>query len=200
MVSELQLNLFDDAVPHIPGLRYVPAFLSVEEQESVLRHVDENQWQNDLERRVQHYGWRYDYGARKVTRDMAIGDFPVWLRAIANQLCEANLYPEPPDQAIVNEYFPGQGIAMHIDRQCFGPVVATVSLGDAWEMVLRPLRADASKSVHLRLNPGSALILSGKARSHWLHGIMPRKRERVGQHWRPRERRVSVTFRTVLAQ
>ena len=37
----------------------------------------------------------------------------------------------PFEQAIVNEYEPGQGIAPHVDRDCFGPVVATVSLGSA---------------------------------------------------------------------
>ena len=40
----------------------------------------------------------------------------------------------PFEQAIVNEYEPGQGIAPHIDRDCFGPVVATVSLGSAVNM------------------------------------------------------------------
>ena len=37
-------------------------------------------------------------------------------------------------EEVVVEYEPGQGIAPHIDRDCFGPVVATVSLGSAVNM------------------------------------------------------------------
>ena len=196
--KNFNLDLFESQVPKIPGLNYVRAFLSGEEQQQLLRRVDDSPWQEDLDRRVQHYGWRYDYRARSVSRDMRIGDFPPWLQELAKKLCQARLCPELPDQAIINEYLPGQGIAMHIDRQCFGPVVVTVSLGDAWEMVLRRHRQPAREAVFILLDPGSALILSAEARSQWLHGITPRKRERLGNHWRPRTRRVSVTFRTVL--
>ena len=88
---------------------------------------------------------------------------------------------------------------MHIDRQCFGDTVATVSLGDTWQMDFRPLGAERSATEHMALAPGSALILAGDARHRWLHGIAKRRRERL-EHggWRPRKRRVSVTFRTVL--
>ena len=131
----------DDAttVPVIPGLTYISQFLSADEQAAAIHHIDEESWRNDLERRVQHYGWRYDYRARTVGHDMHIGPLPAWLLGIAERLyAETKLFDRVPDQAIVNEYQPGQGIAMHADRQCFGATVATVSLGDAWRMDLRP--------------------------------------------------------------
>ncbi|MDE0249447.1 MAG: alpha-ketoglutarate-dependent dioxygenase AlkB [Gammaproteobacteria bacterium] len=148
---------------------------------------------------MQHYGWRYDYRSRIVSSDMLIGEFPVWLQSLGAKLCEAEFFDQMPSQAIVNEYLPGQGIAMHIDRQCFGPVVATISLGDAWHMNLQPLREPRSKTKQILLEVGSVLILSGDARYEWMHGISSRQRERE-EHggWRPRERRLSVTFRTVL--
>ena len=116
------------------------------------------------------------------------------------RLCdETGAFDREPDQAIVNEYLPGQGIAMHVDRRCFGPAVATVSLGDAWRMELRRVGAGREEGESILLEPGSALVLTGEARNRWLYGIARRKRERAGGGWRPRKRRVSLTFRTVLA-
>lgn len=188
------------AVPEIPGLRYLPDFLGRAEQTRTLECIDRSDWMLPLERAVQHYGWRYDYRSRVVTADMRIGPLPDWLDALAQRLyTETGVFDRVPDQAIVNEYLPGQGIAMHIDRHCFGDTVATISLSDAWQMDFCPLGADRPATRHMTLARGSALILSGDARRRWLHGIAKRKRERL-QHggWRPRERRVSVTFRTVL--
>ena len=160
--------------------------------------IDRAPWRSDLERRVQHYGWRYDYRAKTVARDMRLGPLPDWLEEIARRLRdETRLFDRVPNQAIVNEYEPGQGIAMHVDRQCFGPAVATISLGDAWEMDLRPVGGGAHETAHVRLAPGSALVLAGEARYRWLHGIARRRRERGANGWRERRRRVSLTFRTV---
>ena len=188
------------AVPGISGLTYVPGFLSPAEQKRTLETIDRSDWMSTLERKVQHHGWRYDYRSRVVTADMRIGALPAWLDDLAQRLYrETDSFDRVPDQAIVNEYLPGQGIAMHIDRHCFGDAVATVSLGDAWQMDFRPVGADRSQTLCMALVPGSALILSDDARHRWLHGIAKRKRERLRHGgWRPRERRVSVTFRTVL--
>ena len=187
-------------VPRIQGLSYVPYFLSPAEQKRTLDAIDRSSWMHALERAVRHYGWRYDYRSRVVTADMRIGPLPDWLNDLARRLYDmTGSFDRVPDQAIVNEYKPGQGIAMHIDRHCFGNTVATVSLGDTWQIDFRPVGADRSTTVHMALEPGSALILSGDARHRWLHGIAKRRRERRQQGgWRPRMRRVSVTFRTVL--
>ena len=188
-----------DAVPDIPGLTYIPRFLSADEQAAAIRHIDEEPWRSDLERRVQHYGWRYDYRVRTVDRDMHIGPLPAWLRVVAERLHdETRLFDRVPDQAIVNEYVAGQGIAMHADRQCFGPTVATVSLGDAWRMDLRPAGGKANTRVDILLEEGSALLMTGDARSRWLHGIAKRLKERTDGGSRLRKRRLSLTFRTVL--
>lgn len=184
------------------GLTYISQFLSAKQQETIVNCVDGMEWRNDLERRVQHYGWRYDYRARTVDADMRIGPLPGWLLEVALRLYrhETRPFDRIPDQAIVNEYLPGQGIAMHVDRQCFGPAVATISLGDAWRMDLRPTRGVDAGPEHILLEPGSALIMIGEARSRWLHGIAKRKRERTDDGWRPRKRRISLTFRTVLTE
>lgn len=203
------------------GMRYLPHFLSPEEQDAVVRHVyrskepwlaideSEKPWvrengdgglsgpSRNVGRRVKQYGWRYDYRARAITSDMRVGPLPDWLLALAQRLYEeTGLFERVPEQVIVNEYGPGQGIAMHTDHPGFGPAVATVSLGDDWEMDFsRPDDGFQAKS-HMMLECGSALIMTGDARKRWRHGIAKRRKERDG---RQRKRRLSLTFRTVLA-
>ena len=175
----------------------MPSLLGAHEQAQILQYIysSSKYWRNDLDRRVQHYGWRYDYRARKITYDMKLGCLPDWLDGLANRLYhETKLFHRLPEQVIVNEYRPGQGIAMHVDHRSFGPVIATVSLGDDWEM---DFRRDQYMSCHVMLERGSALILSKDARSHWMHGIAKRIGEQSGTRRRRRQRRVSLTFRTV---
>ena len=186
--------------PAVPGLHYFPDFLDHDAQMCACAEIDAPAapWRDDLMRRVQHYGWRYDYKGRTITRDMRIGPLPDWLHDIACQLAErTGLFDSIPSQAIVNEYLPGQGIAMHLDRECFGPAVATVSLGDDWIMELRPLDRDSGGTESILLERGSALVMTGEARQNWLHGIAKRKRDPIRGGWRERRRRVSLTFRTV---
>ncbi|MCY3729183.1 MAG: alpha-ketoglutarate-dependent dioxygenase AlkB [Nitrospira sp.] len=187
-------------IPEISGLHYLPGFLTRTQQDDALRYISDSDWMYDLERRVQHYGWRYDYRAKNIARDMRIGPLPPWLDNIAKRLYhETELFDDVPDQAIVNEYEAGQGIAMHVDRQCFGKAIATISLGDAWIMDFRPRGGTSDETKQILLEEGSALVLVGDARDRWLHGISRRKREQCANgHWRDRRRRVSLTFRTVL--
>ena len=184
----------------IPGLHYIADFLSQDEQVGLIEQVDDEPWLNDLDRRVQHYGWRYDYRAKSISVDMRIGALPGWLEQVGQRLFErTGLFESVPNQAIINEYEPGQGIAMHVDRHCFGPTVATVSVGDDWMMDFRPV-GTKNKNDQILLERGSALVLTGIARNRWLHGIAKRKSETDTYGRRPRQRRISLTFRTVVPQ
>ncbi|MFP3637118.1 hypothetical protein SB677_20390, partial [Bacillus sp. SIMBA_033] len=49
-----------------PGLLAIPDFISGEQELALLAEVDRGTWLTDLSRRVQHYGWKYDYKARMV--------------------------------------------------------------------------------------------------------------------------------------
>ena len=183
----------------IHGLYYYNGFLDDRTQDALIGYIDAMPWRTDLERRVQHYGWRYDYRTRTVTPDMDLGPLPDWVEEVATRLyTETRLFDRVPDQAIVNEYQPGQGIALHADRQCFGDTVATLSLGDDWEMRLRPVGARARDDRRIMLTRGSLLLLTADSRSRWMHGIDKRRTERSAIGQRDRRRRVSLTFRTML--
>lgn len=192
----------EEGINEISGLVYEPKFLNEDECRNLLREIDSQPWMSDLQRRVQHYGWRYDYSARIVSEDLMIGPLPDWILGIAERLPQMGWFDQIPDQVIVNEYEPGQGIALHTDRDCFGPVVATVSLGDKWPMEFVPLGISKENTPirSLSLEVGSILVMMGEARSRWMHGIRKRKSDGRGPAKRTRSRRVSVTFRTVLAE
>lgn len=180
----------------IPGYLYISEFLSQDEANALSRWLDARPpevWMRDLSRRVIHYGWRYDYTNRRVSPDLYIGPLPERCAALAERLYfETGKFPEIPNQVIVNEYEPGQGIAMHTDHHSFGPTVAMISLGDSWSMEFLHERT-GSKQTRV-LDVGSALVLSDEARREWRHGIAKRKKEPDG---RLRSTRTSLTFRTV---
>ena len=193
----------DDTLPMLRalGVVYEPEFLRSEECERLLADIDarDEQWRDDLRRRVQHYGWRYDYKARAVTADMRLGPLPDFILPVAERLREGGWFAQTPDQVIVNEYKPGQGIAAHADRDCFGPAVATLSLGDRWPMRFTPPEGAGGEPLDLFLDVGSLTVLTDAARTHWHHAILPRHSDPDGQGGRrKRQRRVSVTFRTVI--
>lgn len=186
------------ALPPAPGLELNAGFLTPQQQADCVAHVDAavDQWRNDLSRRVQHYGWRYDYKARLITPDMYLGRLPDWLQALADRLYqETGVFDRPPEQVIVNEYHAGQGIGIHIDHKGFGPAIATISLLDDWSMDFSPNWKDKTAAI---LPRGSCLLLTGPARSKWQHAIDPRKTETGPGSQRRRQRRLSLTFRTVL--
>ena len=185
-------------VAGVPGLKFIEGFLTLEEEDDCVRRVDAaiDQWRDDLSRRVQHYGWRYDYKARAITPDMHIGALPDWLSRLAHKLYnETSLFDKVPEQVIVNEYLPGQGIATHIDHPGFGPTVCTISLLDDWEMDFSEDWKDKAPAL---LQRGSCVLLTGASRSVWQHGIAPRKTEPLESGRRNRRRRLSLTFRTVV--
>jgi alkylated DNA repair dioxygenase AlkB len=185
-----------DLVSLPPGARLVRDFVSEQAAERLLAAIDASTWRADLKRRVQHYGWRYDYRERRVTYDMRLGPLPAWLLPCAEAVGHQPEFDRRPDQVIVNEYLPGQGISAHVDCEpCFGPAIASLSLGGEVEMVFKKRSNGERRSVILE--PANLLILSGEARYDWTHEIPARKSDVIEGVRQARTRRVSLTFRTV---
>ena len=101
-----------------------------------------------------------------------------------------------PDQLIVNEYQPGQGISPHIDCvPCFEETIFSLSLGSGCTMDFTHTKT--SEKTALFLEPRSLLILRGEARYNWKHAIAPRTTDLYRDHLLPRGRRISPTFRNI---
>ncbi|MCY4349704.1 MAG: alpha-ketoglutarate-dependent dioxygenase AlkB [Thiotrichales bacterium] len=178
------------------GAVLVPDFVTPAEETRLLLRIAEAPWRTALRRRVQHYGFRYDYRGGG-TRAPAPA-FPRWTEVMAERL-RPHFAGALPVQCIVNEYRPGQGIGMHADHRDFGPVVASLSLGADWPMcfrpgAVRPYAAGALSGDEVTVLPRrSVLVLAGAARHRWMHGIDRGMSAREGAT------RVSATFRTLAA-
>lgn len=188
-----------------PGLAYANNFLSAGEQDLLLDHIDALSWKYVYgeTRRVQHYGWIYDYAKRRVAREDKLEDgLPPFFSFLVERLHERGMIPKTQkiDQCIVNEYNPGQGIAKHIDHPVFDEYIASITLGSGCQMDFEA-RDNPNQKCKLYLETGSAMVMSGEARHLWKHSIASRKTDpdpvthEKGKC--PRGRRVSITFRTV---
>jgi len=177
----------------IEGLIYKEAFIGKWEEQQILEEIEQNHWSTELKRRVQHYGYKYDYKLRKIGKESYIGPLPHFSEWISGRLLVQQLINRVPDQLIVNEYMPGQGISKHIDCvPCFKETIVTISLGWAYEMQFQNIVS--GEIMNKVLDVGSVLVLSGPARYGWTHEIKSRKDD----NGIPRQRRVSLTFRNVI--
>ena len=187
-----------EAIEKIVGLEYVADYITDYQHDWLLEKIDGQDWLEDLKRRVQHYGYKYDYKARKVKRDMHIGELPEWLKRLSQKLQKDGILAEIADQVIINEYEPGQGIAPHIDCEpCFKDTIVSLSLGSPCIMDFRYKDLKGRKISHF-LEPKSLIVLSGEARHKWMHGIAGRQSDVWNGQRYKRQRRVSLTFRNVV--
>lgn len=188
-------------VSKIPGLIYQSEFITRAEEEKLLACIDRAEWSIELRRRVQHYGWRYDYKQRQIDESMHLGPLPQWAQDLAQKLVREDWVKDLPDQVIVNEYCHNQGISAHIDAEgSFAEYVATISLLETWGMVFQ--HHGSGEKVEIPLERRSVAILSGDARYKWTHEIPKRSSEsavdqdgRYKSEKRKRGRRISLTFR-----
>lgn len=169
----------------IKGLKYIPNFILEDEEFDLLNQIDNQEWCLDLKRRVQHYGYKYDYTKKKINKSMKVGEIPNFLNKYKELV--SIFFEKSPDQVIINEYQPGQGISPHVDCiPCFGPVIVSLSLGASVLMEFK--NKEDKRDYQLNLLPGSLLVLKDEVRYNWTHGIKSQKDSR----------RVSITFRKVI--
>ena len=187
--EEFSLNITMPEEFPVPGFFLRPEYIGREEEQDLLEKVNAGEWDTEWRRRVQRYG--VSYGP---TKDRTVlGPLPDWLCPLATKVQKDAGLERYPENCVINEYEPGQGIAPHKDYFTFGEKVACVSLGSD---VVLDFQSEDRIEKHSILVPARCLwVISGDARFKWLHGIMPRLSDTVCGLKRKRERRVSITFR-----
>jgi alkylated DNA repair dioxygenase AlkB len=185
-----QIQFFEQATPNIPGLTYVPSFITATEERELVKHIDQSEWTHEFARRRQHFGM--DYSKPRSAGTMPL---PEWIESIARKIVERGLFERMPSQALVNEYQPGQGISAHKDYAPFDQVASLSLLSGCLMEFAKP----AMRIVHsIWLEPLSLIVLTQEARHEWTHAIRPRISDLVQGERIPRQRRLSLTLRTVL--
>ena len=171
------------------GLIYRPGFLTEAEERDVLAVLAAFELypyvlhDTPSRRLVRSFGRALVAGAYDAGPAAPIPAELDWLR----DRCAALMGREPGELAdlLVTRYPPGAGIGWHRDRPQFGEV-SGISLLTACRMRFRRGRTGAWETAELTLEPRSAYVLSGPARTQWQHHIPPVTDER----W-------SMTFRTL---
>jgi alkylated DNA repair dioxygenase AlkB len=182
----------------LPGLEYIKDFLDTDRQEYYLNQIDLLPWHTGLKRRVQHYGYTYNYKTKRVNASEDVILLPNWAMELSTIIYELDISPYLANQVIINEYLPGQGIASHIDSpSSFADIIISISLGS---QCIMNFDCDGKERENILLNPGSLLKLSGEARYKWKHSISSRKTDYYEGIKFARSRRVSITLRKVILE
>ncbi|KAJ9451324.1 hypothetical protein DIPPA_31938 [Diplonema papillatum] len=190
------------------GLHMIPDFLSVAEERQLLEFFGTgSQWDTeDLKRRTAQYGYVFDYNTGHTLSAIPPSDRkarfpPLFWDGVLSKLKTAPGVPEDlrhlrdPDQCIVNQYVPGQGIGAHVDRvNLFDHSIVVVSLGSDAVMDF------TKRTEHLRrvaIPRRSCYIMTGESRYDWQHALKPCSSDTYkGTHFE-RTVRISLTFRKV---
>jgi alkylated DNA repair dioxygenase AlkB len=187
----MQRALFAGAVTEpLPGLRYDPDFLSVEEERQLLVHIGAlplqqaqyKEWH--ARRRIVSFGGRYDFTRQELGAAPPIPGFLLPLRERIAGL--AQVAPGDLRHAMVAEYAPGTPLGWHRDVPDFEVIMGVSLLGHA-RLRFRPWppKPNARTTLAIELAPRSAYVLRDEARWRWQHAVSP-----------TRELRYSITFRT----
>jgi alkylated DNA repair protein (DNA oxidative demethylase) len=172
------------------GFRYVPDLLSEKEERWIIELVERLPFEPvvfrgvEARRRVVHLGHRYDFEERGLAPGLPI---PPALLELRGRLAPiADRPAERFEEVLVTEYRPGATIGWHRDAPAFGSTVLGVSLASACRMRFRREVTDGWETWEATLEPRSAYLLSGAARSTWRHSIPPTPALRY-----------SITYRTI---
>jgi alkylated DNA repair dioxygenase AlkB len=186
-----QTDLFDTPAGLPEGFRYHPGVLSVEDEEALARELASLPFKPfdfhgyKANRQVVSFGYRYDYDRRAIVE---AAPFPPFLLSLRSKV--AALFDRPEDafrQVLINEYRPGAGIGWHRDKAQFDKVVG-VSLLVSCSLRFRRKQGAPWDRASLRVEPRSAYLLSGPARTLWEHSIPALD-----------QLRYSITLRTLVA-
>ncbi len=172
-----QHDLFGAIEPALPnGFRYTPDVVPDDLQQALLETMpglpfaafDFHGFEG--RRRTVSYGWKYDFDTQRVRKGNDIPSFLLPVRALAGSF--AGIDPDRLEQALVTEYGAGAPIGWHKDKSVFGRVVG-ISLFSPCTFRLRRRHGDKWQRSSIILEPGSAYLMAGDARTVWEHSIPP---------------------------
>ncbi|MET3982040.1 alkylated DNA repair dioxygenase AlkB [Mucilaginibacter sp. UYP25] len=178
----------------IPGLLLYPDFIDEAKEEQLLNEIDSQQWVVDYLRRLQYYGYRNELDAPYDLIRFPVA-IPPLMYQLSQQIVEQKILLLQPDQVIINEYVPGEGIKPHKDRSYYENQICGVNLGSS--CIMRFIKGENVEVVDVEIPRRSLYVMQDDARKKWKHAIPPRKKDKVEGNVQHRERRVSITYRKV---
>ncbi|MGA7324726.1 MAG: alpha-ketoglutarate-dependent dioxygenase AlkB [Rhodomicrobium sp.] len=174
------------------GFRYQPAVISEQEENELLPKIGGLDFKPfDFHgflgnRRVISFGWRYDFSDSKLKKADPIPPFLFPVRDLAARFADVD--PSTIGHVLVTEYAPGAAIGWHRDRFIFGDVIG-VSLHSECTFRMRHKTGTKWDRASMVLEPRSAYVMRGTARTVWEHSIPAVE-----------QLRYSITFRTMMKE
>jgi alkylated DNA repair dioxygenase AlkB len=186
-----QSSLFGSE-PRLPsGFRYQPDLISPAEETELLEKLSELPFRPFEfhgyvgKRRVISFGWEYDFAVERVHR---VEEIPTFLQPLRERAATfAGLAARDLPHVLLIEYTTGATIGWHKDKRVFGDVIG-ISLQSPCVFRLRRRTPTEWERASVTLEPRSAYLLRGPARTEWEHSIPA-----------VASRRYSITFRSLKA-
>jgi alkylated DNA repair dioxygenase AlkB len=174
------------------GFSYMPGFLGLEEEQSLLQTIQTIElhpfvFQGYLAKpKVASFGWDWNFETRTLKQGRRVpAAFEPLVKRVATQL---GLKPNDFAELLVTEYEPGALINWHRDAPPFA-LIAGISLGADCTFRLRPhdkALQVRSATRSLTVARRSLYVMKDAARSEWQHSTAP-----------VRQTRYSITLRTL---
>ncbi|KAF1924002.1 uncharacterized protein M421DRAFT_104050 [Didymella exigua CBS 183.55] len=166
-----------------PDFYYIPNFISIEEEASILQKIPAQRWITLSHRRLQAHP-----STLTKNNTLLAAPLPTYLtNPIVLRFKDLGIFDhtshEQPNHVLINEYKPGEGIMPHEDGKAYASVVATVSLGGTVCLTLTAKpgseeddekKASAKEwklPIRILQEPRSLLITTGEAYESLLHGV-----------------------------
>jgi alkylated DNA repair dioxygenase AlkB len=186
------------APPFPPGFVYSENFITRDEERLIVSAIETIGLERVemrggvARRRIAHFGWTYGFDSRRSDPGQPIPAFLLPFRVRAAEW--AGIAHDSLAEALVTEYPEGATIGWHRDAPTFGDVIVGISLLSPSCLRFRAYVSPADqrgvpprRTTHqIELEPRSAYIISGTARTDFEHSIPA-----VGSL------RYSITFRTL---
>ncbi|KAF9691008.1 hypothetical protein EKO04_011249 [Ascochyta lentis] len=165
-----------------PDFYYIPNFISVEEEASILQKIPAQRWITLAHRRLQAHP-----STLTKNNTLLASPLPAYLvNPVIPRFKKLGIFNHTPhhqpNHVLINEYKPGEGIMPHEDGKAYASVVATVSLGGTVCLSITPKPGSTDEDgkeekgqwkvpTRILQEPRSLLITIGNAYESLLHGV-----------------------------
>lgn len=181
----------------VPGLLVIPDFIDPAMEAALMQEIDTQTWVVDYDRRLQYYGYRNELETPYSLIAIPV-PMPPLVQQLSEQIVARGILQYQPDQVIINEYLPGQGLRPHKDRNYFENQICGINLGSG--CIMRYIKIKGGDVVDVAVPRRSLYLMQDDARYKWNHSIPPRKKDTINGEVQYRERRWSITYRKVIAK
>ncbi|GET93595.1 hypothetical protein, conserved [Leishmania tarentolae] len=200
--SLMHMDLEQYATGHIPGIYYIPDYISVAEEAQILSLIQgtpEDLKSKLTKRTCQEWGCTMCESCQKSF--VSDANMPPWVQEFIDMQVYDGLFTPTtfPNSVRIHEYHQGDGIGPHCDGPIYVPMVTVLSLASSCVMSFYPKQplyenhpmdhyndtfkfsdGDIGRRVPLQsvvMEPRSLLIFSGEGYYHYPHGISDKAEE-----------------------